>query len=302
MARMRHSGATACALLLLPPLLAFLAGGCRPKPLPPPPQVLNLPDLVERINRNNEKLPTLYARIRLFEGEFFDPGSNRSRFLNGDGDLFVLKPRHLLLRGRKDPVGEIFRLGSDDERFWMIATEGDEGMWWGHHRNAGKPCMKGMPIRPDLLGEVLGIGEVATDLRTPPFPTLRFNNDADAYMLTWTAPLPDRWFVEKEVWYDRRTLLPKLVLLFDRDGKIVLRAYLSDHVPVEVPGVERADWPSVATRYSLLFPETRSKMTIELAGVALKTRTGNPKPGMIRFPQDVDLPGSKVIQIDADCE
>ena len=66
---------------------------------------------------------------------------------------------------------------------------------------------------------------------------MRFNNDADAYMFLWNVKLPDRWAVQKEIWYDRATLLPKLVLLFDENGRVVLRAYLSNYKSVEVANV-----------------------------------------------------------------
>lgn len=267
------------------------------RPLP----VLTLPQLVTEINRNNAALQTLYAQ-HSFEGDFTDPRTKKSRFLNGSGDLFMLKPRDFLFRAKHDPLGEVFRMGSDQERFWFIVKEGDEGMWWGHHRNAGKPCMREMPVRPDLVGEVLGIMDVPTDLVHPPFPTIRYNSDSKAYMLVWNAPLPDRWYAQKEIWYDQRTLRPTLVLLFDRDGKIVLRAYLAQHKQVEAEGRPREQWPWVATNYRLFFPETRSKMTINLSDVALRTRTGQPRPGMIRFPEEVDVPDDKVVQIDVDCE
>ena len=50
---------------------------------------------------------------------------------------------------------------------------------------------------------------------------MRFNNDAWAYMLVWNKPLRDRWAAEKEVWYDIVTKLPKLVLLFDANGRVL---------------------------------------------------------------------------------
>jgi hypothetical protein len=287
----------------VPALIFGLFSCAKPPPPPPPPpqEVFKLRELIDRINRNNAALPTLYAKHD-FEGDFFDPRTKKSRFLNGSGDLFLLKPRDMLFRARKDPVGDIFQMGSTQEQFWFTALEGEKGMWWGHHRNAGKPCMREMPVRPDLVGEVLGIYDIAPDLKQAPFPTMRFNSDAKSYMLVWNAPLADRWYAEKEIWYDQRTLRPTLVLLFDRDGKIVLRAYLAKHKQVEVEGAPQAQWPWVATNYRLFFPETRSKMTIDLSDLALRTKTGQPKPGMIRFPEDVDVPESKVVQIDVDCD
>jgi len=68
-----------------------------------------------------------------------------------------------------------------------------------------------LPIRPDGLIEILAIDQIPTNFLQPPVPTMRFNNDADVYMLNFNVQLPDRWTVHKEVWYDRQSLLPRLV-------------------------------------------------------------------------------------------
>jgi hypothetical protein len=175
----------------------------------------------------------------------------------------------------------------------------DPSQWWGHYRNVGKPCAETIPIRPDLIGEVLGIGQINTDLLQSPAPVLRFNNDLDVYMFVWSAKLADRWVAEKEVWYDRKTLKPLKVLLFDTNGRIVLRADLSGHQAIEVPGTGAESWPQIATVYDLFFPETRSTMKLKLSDMALNTKTGHPKEGTIAFREEADV---KVIQIDEACE
>jgi hypothetical protein len=283
--------------------------GCRKdgggdRAIKPPPELLTPPKLIQEINRNNNALASLYAQ-HSFEGDFYDPRSKKMRFLNGSGDLFLLKPRDLLFRAKKDPIGEIFRMGSTQDRFWFVSEEGDKGMWWGHHRNAGKPCVSEMPVRPDLVGEVLGISDINTFLLEAPFPTVRYNSDLRVYMVTWNAPAPDlgHWFIDREIWYTAdKPILPVKVILYDRSGQTVLRANLQKHRQVEAPDVAREQWPWVATHYALLFPQTRSTMTITLGDVALRTKTGQPKAGMIRFPEDPDVPAEKVVQIDADCE
>lgn len=290
-------------------VLFLTAASCAPKKRAIPStayfgDTLPMRDVVQRVNDNNRAIPSLFAR-HSFEGNLYDPRTKKTRFLNASGDIFMLKPRDFLMRATKDPVGEIFRLGSDQERFWFIVSEGDEGMWWGHHRNAGKDCMRQMPIRPDLIGEVLGVNNIQTDLSQLPAPVLRFNNDHDAYMIVWNAKDPDRWYAEKEIWYDRKTFLPTLVILFDRNGRVLLRAKLSQHQPVEIEGLPQSAWPKVATSYGLFFPDTMSTMSFRLSDIAPRARrTGQPKPGMIRFPsmEEVDLPPNQVIQIDEDCE
>ncbi|GIW75248.1 MAG: hypothetical protein KatS3mg104_0311 [Phycisphaerae bacterium] len=77
---------------------------------------------------------------------------------------------------------------------------GDIIGWWIQKERAV------LPVRPDLMAEVLGVGPINSDLLKEPFPVVRFNNDQRAYMLTWQVLLSDRWVVQKEVWYDVQTL------------------------------------------------------------------------------------------------
>jgi hypothetical protein len=286
------------------PILLFIlcVAGCCKCPGPPVGYwgpIDPLPVVVQKINQNNSALPTLYAHHYL-EANIHDPKTGKDHFINSNGDVFVLKPRDLLLRAKHDPIGEVFQIGSTDDRYWMSIFVEQDTMWWGWHRNSDKPCAGKMSIRPDLVGEVLGISELTPNLLDVPAVTMRFNNDYDVYMLVWNAKDTTHWYAQKEVWYDRQTCLPRKVLLFDKDGRIVLRANLSEHGPVEVPGRAREAWPKIATYYELFFPETKSNMTIRLSDMSLTTKNGNPKPGMIRFPEDP--PVKTIIQIDQDCD
>jgi hypothetical protein len=79
---------------------------------------------------------------------------------------------------------------------------------------------------------------------------------------------------------------------------VVLRAYLSQFQPVELPDSPRDQWPTVATHYRLFFPDSGSTMTFQLKDMRL-TYKGAPHPGSIRFPLEPEV--SKVIQVDRDC-
>ena len=267
---------------------------------------LPLDQLVARINQNNQDLPSLFARHTL-EANIVHEG--KTRFVNADGDLFVRKPRELYLRARKGPITKVFELGSTPELFWFTEYVDENTKWWGRYVNVGKPCAKEMPVRPDLFGEVLGVNDLDPNLLNEPLPTLQYNNDLDVYMLSWHARVrpgvsgPERFATEKQVFYDRATLLPRKVLLFDVNGRVVLRANLSDHAPVEVEGRPREQWPRVATHYDLLFPDTGSTMNVRLTDVSLRTGNGQPREGMIStIASRTDADVNQEIQIDADCE
>ncbi len=268
----------------------------------------SMSEVVSQINRNNRAITSLWA-AHDFEADILDD-QGRSHFVNGDGTLLFARPFNVRLLGDKPVVGRVFDIGANADRYWLLLPEQVRTMWWGWFEHVGKPCVQELPIRPDLLLEVLGIGEIGPDLLAEPAPVMRFNNDAHAYMFIWVFAAPDRLIAQKEVWYDRETKLPRLVLLFDSDGRILLRAYLSEHAPVESPGVPRENWPQVATRYELFFPQpgrtpdqagpVGSTLRFTLRNPAL-SRRGFPRPASFSFPDNPPIPRENVIQVDANC-
>lgn len=252
--------------------------------------------VVERINANNRPLRTLWAAHE-FEATIIEP-DGQSHFVNGRGVLLYRGPHDLLLQGKKD-FGTVFEVGSNAERFWLTLFMGPETMWWGDYANIARPCAQPMPIRPEAFLEVLGTNVIDTDFLSEPVPTMRFNNDADAYMFVWNEKHQDRWIARREIWYDRQTLRPILVVLFDSNGRIILRAYLSDHQPVEVPDLPEDQWPRVATRYQLYFPDTGSRMSFHLTELRLNKR-GVPNDRTFEFP--VAIPVPHIVRVDEGCQ
>jgi hypothetical protein len=105
----------------------------------------------------------------------------------------------------------------------------------------------------------------------------------------------------KEVWYDRKTRRPTMVLLYDENGRVVLRAWLRNHEPVESPDLPKEQWPVAASEYRLYFPETRSSMTLKLRNMQV-SRKGIPNDRTFVFdPSPAKLGVSKVIQLDEAC-
>jgi hypothetical protein len=156
-------------------------------------------------------------------------------------------------------------------------------------------------MQPALLMEVLGVTAFETNFAAPPAPVMRFNNDADAYTFIWIVPAGDRFVATREVWYDRATKRPKLVVLYDFNGRVTLRAYLMNHQPVQMENLPREQWPSVATEYDLFFPDTGAKLNLRLDTVKLKNK-GAPSQATFNFTPDARRLGvSKVIQLDEAC-
>jgi hypothetical protein len=287
-----------CALC---PLWLLLFGcGCRNAPPPPSYYGPTLPfnQVVEQINANAERIPTLRGEGH-FEAWVRQPDQTKEQYVAGDLTLLYSRPRSLRFIGKDPILGPVFEIVSNNDRYWLIVkppNPDQQTMYWGTHDNASRVDPKTIPVRPDLLLEVLGIGAVPTNFLEPPVPVLRFNNDADAYMILWNARLPDRWAVVKEIWYDRTTLLPKLVNLFDPDGRVVLRAYLFEHKPVEVEGLPKDQWPKVATVYKLFFPQTQSRLNFDLKGGLVLKKGTVPNERSFAFPENPDV--AHVINLD----
>lgn len=229
------------------------------KPYIPPDQTLSLAELIERVNSANAQIQSLYLDSEGgagFEANLRESRQENPRFVNGDIVALYLAPNKLRLKGKKAGAGDVFDLGSNGERFWLhLPTE--KLLYTGTFEGLDPEAARQLPVRPDLVLEVLGIVPLSADLLKTPAPMLRINPDADVYMLTYAESVdgpPPRWNIVKEVWYDRQTLLPELVVLFDRHGDPVLRAYLSQHREVGDGG------PLIASRYDLYFPETGSNM------------------------------------------
>jgi len=231
-------------------------------------------ELVNAINTNNEKLPTLWASHD-FEATIVDD-QHKPHFVNGDGVLLYRSPTDFRLQGSKELIGTVFDMGTNANDYWLRVVPEVDTLWYGNYADLTDEALAKhqIPIQPDMILQVLGIGTIDTNFNELPVPTLRFNNDAAAYMMVWNAKLPDRWVAQREVWYDVYTLRPIYVFLFDANGRVILRARLSEHRQVEVPNVPQEDWPWMAGKYNLFFPDNGSKMEFTLKDVMLQRGEG----------------------------
>lgn len=286
-------------LWLLVVTVIVLAGGCAPKrPVarattqPFFGATLSLPEIVDRINANNAKIETLWCRFS-YQAWIRDPETKKDTYLSelDNGTIQYRAPGEFRLRATKTGAGLVMDLGVNKENFWLIAPEpGPDAMWWGELARA-KRIDPRVPIPPQAMLEVLGITTLNTDLLAEPAPVVRFNPDLKLYMLVWVSQDGDRYVATREVWYDMKTMLPVKVLMFDRDGRALIRADLKKHVRVEK---DVANSPRIASEYELFFPETRSTMNIELTSIAYRFRDA-PDDRSFRFTK---IPVSREIRID----
>ena len=110
--------------------------------------------VVQRINANAEQIPTLRG-AGAFEAWIKD--ENKTHFVNGEVTLLYSQPRSLRLIGKKDIAGQVFEIGSNDDRYWVIIRGDADTMWTGTYANIDRVDASKIPVRPDLVLEVLGI-------------------------------------------------------------------------------------------------------------------------------------------------
>ena len=293
----RHGLLLSCCLATL-----LINGGCFSRNAQPPQRPAyfgsteSLAQIARKIDQNNQRLSTLWCRFS-YDITLRDPQTRKTdTAFDDDGKLLYRAPAEFRLLANKTAFGRILDLGMNDERFWLIATppKGEDQMWWGDVDADSPVGSSDIPVRPESLLQVLAVSTFNADFSTQPAPVLRFNNDTDMYMLVWVQEAQGRFVAVREVWYDRATLQPALVLLFDANGRVVLRAKLSDHQ--EVPADARPG-PKIATRYDIWFPDSGSKMVLTLRELSL-THNDAPNDASFRFPGFGSVPESKAKRID----
>jgi hypothetical protein len=287
-------------------LCPLLVAGCNQCPKPPPefqpnpPKLLPMVAVVRAINANNQRIPSLWATL-FYSATIIDSGQSHS-VASDDGVLLYQHPRNFRLNGKKEFVGTVFDLGTNDEEFWLEVVPGTNRLWWGKFKDLERVGPAQIPVDPEAVGQVLAVNTIDVDFLHQPVPVMRYEGRMDSYVFQFNYQAPDRWFTQKEIWYDRGTLRPRRVVLYDANGKPVLDARLSNDLHVRVPNEPVAGGPLVAGNFRLFFPDSASRMEFTLKDVQLFKDMGNgrqiPNPGNFRVP-DVSGTDVRAIQIGA---
>lgn len=239
-----------------------------------PPGLRSMREVVDAINANNSKIPTLYATLN-YSATIHD-GKQVHSVSSDEGYVWYRSPDDFRLVGKMAAVGTVFDIGSNREKYWLEVIPGTNRLWWGNYADLVRlqSDQLPIPIRPDLVTQVLAVGTINSDFNVLPVPTMRYDGNDDAYVFVFNVKAPDRWMAQKEIWYDRATLRPRRVILYDGNGRPVLRAALSMDKPVRMPQGKPADWPLVPGDYKLFFPDSGSRMEFTLNDVALQHKVG----------------------------
>jgi hypothetical protein len=285
--------ANSLRIVLASAICMALVAGCCPPPPPDKEHALNPPALlptaavIAQINANNQKLPTLWASLNYSVTMIDDQGKPHS-VTSDDGTLLFAQPVFFRLNGSKEFVGTVFDIGANDSEFWCEVVPGLNILYRGSFaelQQMGPNTKLPIPIRPELIRDVLGIGIIGPNLLATPAPIMRFDPASDSYVILFASQTTDHWVSQKQIWYDRKTIRPRRVVVYAEEGRPVLDAELAHDLRVSVPNVPPDSWPMVVADYRLFFPDNGSHMEFSLKDVMLfkEGRHGVPIPSRSNF-------------------
>ena len=287
-------GVVAAAVTLL------LAGcGSTPKQSAPGPLVArpgpapSIDAVVKAQNQRVDGLSTLWARHTLrVSGKLANAKLDKEE---AEGHFQLILPRKVAITVTK--VGETyFYLGSNDDLYWWLdLTEAKRG-YFGRHALATTTTVDrfGIPVHPLDLIELMAITPIDEALLRKPGAVSAPKWSSDGQLLWYDAPARD---ATKRVLVDPKSLLPAFVELLDKNGKVIVRAELSNYLDIPSRSKPPAR-PRIPTRVTIDVPRSDLKVLINLYDPETRTpkavafdfgylaKTAYP----INVPEDLDKP------------
>jgi hypothetical protein len=195
-----------------------------------------------------------------------------------EGHLFLIKPDRLFLHGQV--LGqEVFKMGMDSERFWLWIRPKVNTVWTG--RRGGEGERRFILAPADLLA-VLGVFPID---QAPDQPAA-FDTQPEQYVLTQQRVFGGEKVPWRRTWFDRRTLRPVRIDLFDDAGVRVVMAELMRY--------ERIGQTDVCTVCRIRFyGQEEVDLVLQLSDVRLDKE---PAAGVFVYKMP---PGAKVEDLDA---
>ena len=274
-----RSAATAAVLGMV------LAAGCGPMrgPAAPPAAApwgamrLGPGQVMAEHNAWADSIQHIWARAAVMLN--FPTGDPKDSRIKADleGHLFLDRPDHLYVHG--EVLGqEVFSMGMNEDRFWLWIRPRVNTVWtWSR----GGPGERRFVVTPDDLLTALGLFRIDLD----PAAQAVFVAQERHYVLSEERTFAGLRVPCRRVWFDRGTLRPVRVDLFDETGRRILLAELLRY--------DRVGAADVCTVYRVRFyGDDEVDLVLRLSAVSLDKRP-NPKVFEYRVP-----PGAKEEDLD----
>jgi hypothetical protein len=227
------------------------------------PAVVDAGETIARHNDRVRRLNRMWSRA-VVEIDWVD-AKGKARFEQGDGPLILRKPHELALAVGK--LGNtMYWLGSDADRYWLLQLDPPKDKprtaYVGHHGPGAEADLERMPlpIRPDLLMQVMGISTVALPSEDPGVNIAQADTEAVVLHIE-SADSPGM----RELTFDPAKARLQRVVIRDGDGEVIAEAGLSRYKTVELRGVPKGGWPEIPHRIEVRLPRRQATATLFLS-------------------------------------
>lgn len=201
----------------------------------PPEEPLPLQAVIERVNWNSGQMDFLLRGVNgSAVGQWRRGSDNSAPRTSFDMKVVLLyrKPRSLYLR-MDHTLGGTIEAGSNSREFWVWERAKENRYYWGEHEWLTNNADVDLPIRPDVLLDVLGVGDLPSDTTGSQGPVLWVcENGYQLVFLNYDEQ--GQGYISKVMEIGRREpYLVQRIVYFHPDGRPVMQVLLSDYRPVE---------------------------------------------------------------------
>ena len=261
------------ALALVVTLLAAAGSAARAADAPPP--VAAPAEVIAAHNAWADSIRHLWSRAAVTINV---PVGKKREQHDLDGHFFIAKPDRLFVHGQV--LGQdVFRLGMNPERFWLWIRPGVNTVWTGRRGGVGE---RDLVLSPADLMAACGMSRI--DLA--PDAAAEFVAGRRHYVLTEQRRAGAATLPARRIWFDRATLRPVRVDLFDAVGRRLVMAELLAYQPV-------GDTPVCTAYRARFYGDEDVTLVLRLSKVSLE-KEPNPRLFEYRLP-----PGAKERDLDA---
>ena len=259
----------------------LLAAGCGPTRGPAPAAVLPPQEVLAAHNAWADSVQHIWSRAAILLNLPASSTQADRMQQDLDGHLFLIKPDQLFLQGQV--LGqEVFAVGMNAEKYWLWVRPRVNTVWVGAR---GGPGERRFVILPEDLMSALGLFGI--DLKAG--DAADFVVRQEHYLLTESRQVGAVRVPSRRVWFDRTTLRPARVDLYDEAGRCLLMAELMKY--------EAVGQTSVCMVYRARFYSDKEvDLVLQLGAVSLEKM---PKAALFEYRVP---PGAAVEDIDKEKE
>lgn len=220
-------------------------------------QEQQLRPVIQRVNENSAAMNFLLRGLQGSASGKYLKASGKLDSFSMTAKLLYRNPRDLFLK-LEHTLGGDMEIGSNEREFWVWNKIDEDRYWWGLHENLGPTEQANLPIRPDHIVEVLGLGGIPSEFQPGQEPDFRVLPDRYELRFKGGSSTGGEQ-VEKVLFIDRRPpYLIRQLQYLRPGGSVALDAKLSDYQVVEGSSVRAPHkiemfWPHRGERMELEF-------------------------------------------------